>query len=182
MKRLLKTLNEPFVLWLLSSVVVGIVSWQYAEIQKNSTARNSETQLLRKAGLELKLQLKDVQFLVLQGEELTVAQLGGTLKLLQYNALSRNSEYYIPSVPNLMLEIDARTRSCGLEKYQDRIYKYATILSATLNNLWSLGVPPNKRIYSQLSEETSAELLELAVLANEIKNYYAEAKPKCDVN
>ena len=181
-KRLLKTLNEPFILWLLSSVVVGFVSWQYAEIQTASAARSAEEQLLRRAKLVLKLQLQDVQFYVQQREELTVAQLATTLKLLQYNAVNQRSEFYVPSIPNVMLDIDARTESCGLDKFQVRIYKHATKISAALNHLFSRRTRPEARILSQLNQETRASLAQLVVLAKEIQEHYAQTTPKCDAN
>ena len=123
MKRLIQTLNEPFILWLLSSVVVGFVSWQYAEIQKRSMDREVDEQVLKRARIESKLQLKDIQFAATQGEELTLSHLGGMLTMLQYNAVSQASEFYVPRIPNIMLEMDARTESCGLDKFQDRIYR-----------------------------------------------------------
>ena len=109
-----------------------------------------------------------------------MAQLGATLRKLQYNALNRSSEYYVPSIPNVMLEIDSRTGWCGLEKYQDRIYEQATNISAAGNRLWSRGTPPQARIYSQLSEVTLAGLEKLVVLADEVQKYYANKKPDCD--
>ena len=67
MKRFFRTLNEPFVLWLLSSVVVGFVSWQYAEIQRASSEHKLDERLLKRAKLELKLQLQDIRFFIQQG-------------------------------------------------------------------------------------------------------------------
>ena len=180
MKRLLQTLNEPFILWLLSSVVVGFVSWQYAEIQRDSTARKMDQQVLRRAKLELKLQLQDVRFVVRRGQEMTMAELGSVLRMLQYNALNQSSEYYVPRIPNVMLEIDSRTGWCGLEKYQERIYEHATNVSAALSRLWSRGAPPQVRIYSQLSEATLAGLEKLVALADEVQTYYAMKNPDCD--
>lgn len=179
-KRLLQTLNEPFILWLLSSVVVGFLSWQYAEIQTASDARTAEEQQLKRAKLVLKLQLKDVQFFVQQGDDLTVAQLGTTLKLLQYSGINQRSEFYVPTIPNVMLDIDVRTDFCGLEQFQDRIYRHATELSATLNRLWSRRAQPNARIFSQLPQATRTGLAELVVLADEVQEYYAQKTPKCD--
>ena len=181
MKRLLQSLNEPFILWLLSSVVVGFVSWQYAEIQTASDARTIEEQELKRARLMLKVQLKDVQFYAQQGEQLTVAQLGTTLALLQFSGISQRSEHYVPSIPNVMLDIDTRTDFCGLEQFHDRIYKHATELSATLNHLWSRGqAQANERIFSQLPQVTRSRLAELVALADEVQKHYTQKSPKCD--
>lgn len=182
MKQLLRTLNEPFVMWLFSSVVVGFVSWQYAEIQRESSDRRMQEQLLKRARLELKLQLQDVKFSLQQGDEMTMAQLANTQGMLQYNALNQNNDYYVPKIPNVMLEIDSRTGSCGLEEYQERIYEHATNLSAALNRLWSRGAPPRALIYSELSPTTLAGMDRLEDLADEIQKYYAKERFVCDTN
>lgn len=52
-KKLLGVLNEPFMLCLFSSVVVGFVSRQYAEIQRTSMEREADDQVVRRAKIEL---------------------------------------------------------------------------------------------------------------------------------
>ena len=113
---------------------------------------------------------------------MTMAQLGSALSMLQYNALSQGNMYYVPSIPNLMLELDSRTTSCGLEKYQGDIYKKATRISTELNRLWSRGAQPQWLIHSQLSDETLAGLGELVGLADEVKRHYAQTEPECVAN
>lgn len=83
-KKLPGVLNEPFMLWLFSSVVVGFVSWQYAEIQRASLEREADDQVVRRAKIELDLQLRDVQFLTSGKEDMTAAQLSRALMFLQY--------------------------------------------------------------------------------------------------
>lgn len=182
MKRFFRTLNEPFVLWLLSSVVVGFVSWQYAEIQRASSEHKLDERLLKRAKLELKLQLQDIRFFIQQDEEMTMAQLANAQSMLQYNALSQNNDYYVPRIPNVMLEIDSRTEACGLERYQERIYEHAASLSAALSRLWSRGVPLQARIYSQLSDTTLKGMDDLVILADEIQKYYAKEQLECNAN
>ncbi len=180
MRRVFQVLNEPFILWLLSSVVVGFVSWQYSEIRRDITTREVNEQALRKAKLELKLQAKDVQFAVEQRENLTMAQLAGVHKMLQYTGLGQGSDYFVPGIPNVMLEIDSRTGACGLDKYQDRIYKQATTLGAALSRLWGMGAPPTARVYAKLSPPTLSGLDETVVLVAEIRSYYAQKTPDCE--
>ena len=66
-----------------------------------------------------------------------------------------------------MLELDARTGSCGLAKFHDRIYDHAIRISVALNQLagqsgpYSQPLLPTQRIYSRLSEDTLAGLVKL---------------------
>ena len=179
MNRLLRTLNEPFVLWLLSSVVVGLVSWQYAEIQKNSVEQRLEEQALRRARLELKLLLRDVQFVANQGEKLTVGHLSGLLMKLQYNAAGPLNH---PAVLNVMLEIDQRSGSCGLEKFQDRLYGHATGVSDMLTRFVYPGVPQNAVVASRLSTEESESLRRLVDLAEEVLKNYPDDDSDCSAD
>lgn len=180
MRRLLQVLNEPFILWLLSSVVVGFVSWQYSEIRSDITAREANEQALRRAKLELKLQTKDIEFIVEQRENLTIPNLLTVHKMLQYTALGRGSDYFVPGILNVMLEIDSRTGACGLEKFQERIYKQATNLGSALNRLWSMRVSTTERIYSRLSIPTRVALDETIVLVDKVRSYYAEEPTECE--
>lgn len=181
MKKLLGILNEPFVLWLLSSVVVGLVSWQYAEIQKNSVEQKLEEQALRRARLELKLLLRDVQFVANQGENLTVGHLNGLLLKLQYNAAGPLNQFYFPAVLNVMLEIDQRSGSCGLERFQDRLYGHATGVSDMLTRLVFPGIQPTTVVASRLSPEERESLGRLVDLSEEILGNYPDDESDCSL-
>lgn len=181
MKKLFGTLNEPFVLWLLSSVVVGLVSWQYAEIQKNSVEQKMEEQALRRARLELNLLLRDIQFAASQDENLTVGHLNGLLMKLQYNAAGPLNQFYYPAVLNVMLEIDQRSGSCGLERFQDRLYGHATGVSNMLTRLVFPGIQPTTVIASRLSTEEREALERLVDLSEEVLGNYPEHESDCSV-
>ena len=181
MNKILKTLNEPFILWLLSSVVIGALSWQYTEIQEKSATNKLEQKILRRAQIELNLLTLDVELFSSSGDELTVLQLGSILRTIQYSGVSQTSAIYVPSIQNVMLEIDSRTGSCGLEMYQEKIYTHIVSISRELNRLSSLGAPPNARIRSDLSDETTQSLKELPVLVDEIREYYKTIAPECSI-
>ena len=184
--KLMRVLNEPFMLWLFSSVVVGFVSWQYSEIQKVSMERDADAQVVRRAKLEIDLQLRDIQFNVGTGEDMTASHLNATWMLLRYNAASEGSGFYFPAIPNLMLELDARTGSCGLAKFKDRVYDHATGLSSVWIELTNTSDPyssplsPTQRIYERLSAETLVELGKLVDLAREVQEYYARSESRCE--
>ena len=177
-------LNEPFMLWLLSSVVIGLVSWQYNETQRISEERQIEEQVLRRARLELKLLLQDAQTVtLLPRDSLSVGHLDAMILRLQYNASSPLNQSYYPSALNVMLEIDSRTASCGLELFQDRMYEEVVILSHLRNNKL-YGFAPGMRI-AHLLTDPDKEVLDttlgrLLELITELLQYYSAEKPGCD--
>ncbi len=175
---ILEVLNQPFILWFLSSVVIGFVSWQYAEIQKNSADEKLQRQVLRKANLELSLLLQDIKFGAEQGEAINLIYLNATLVKMQYNASSPTNQFYFPTLQNVMLEIDSRTNTKGLENYQARIYEHIKVLSGALNRLLSPNVQPNQQIWSLLSIEEKKALGSLSSLSKEIEAYYYKAANK----
>lgn len=181
MKRIFETLNQPFVLWLLSSVVIGALSWQYTEIQETSEANKLEQKILRRAKIELNLLALDMKLFSESGDHLTMLQLGSILRTIQYNGINQTSAYYVPSIQNVMLEIDSRTGSCGLEMYQGEIFNHVVVISSELNRLFGFGAPPNAKIWSQLSDGTKQSLKELTVLADEIREYYEILAPECSI-
>lgn len=85
-----------------------------------------------------------------------------------------------------MLELDARTGSCGLAKFQDRIYEHAIQISTVMNQLYGQPGPysqpllPAQKIYSRLSEDTLSGLRELGDLAEEMRDYYARPELMCE--
>ena len=169
----LKVLNEPFVLWFLSTVLVGFISWQYAQLQRQSVEQKFEEQALRRANLELKLLLNDVEWGSKQGEDLTIGHLQATLVKIQYNASPPLNQFYFPSTLNVMLEIDSRAESCGLEMYQDRLYGHAVSISAVLTRLWHLRNIPNRKVYNDLTDDEKVGLEELGELSDEILSFYS---------
>lgn len=174
-KKIFETLNQPFILWFLSSVIVGFVTWQYAEIQKDSAAEQTQERVLRRANLELKLLLKDIQFGAEQGERLTVDHLNGTLVKLQYNAFNPENHFYFPTLQNIMLEIDSRSGTRGLEMFQDDVYEHLVVISNVLTRILSPYSQPNQQVWSLLSPDEKASLENLSDLSQRILQYYAEA-------
>lgn len=175
----LRVLNEPFVLWFLSTVLVGFISWQYAQIQKQSIEQKFEEQALRRANLELKLLLSDVEWGSKRGEDLTIGHLQAMLVKVQYNASPPMNQFYFPSALNVMLEIDSRVESCGLEMYQSRLYEYATTISVVLERLWHLRNIPNKKISNELTEDEKVKIEGLGELTSEILTFYSGDMSAC---
>lgn len=176
--RIFEILNQPFVLWFLSSVVIGFLSWQYAEIQKNSADEKLQHQVLRKANLELNLLLQDIKFGAEQEELLSIGHLSSTLIKMQYNAVSPENHFYFPSLQNVMLEIDSRANTKGLEKFQTRIFDHIKAISNLSNRVLTPYLRPNQSVWSSLSVEEKNSLKSLSLLTVEIKNYYEEADMK----
>jgi hypothetical protein len=174
-KKVFETLNQPFVLWLLSSVIVGLITWQYAEIQKSSAAQQTQERVLRRANLELKLLLKDVQFGAEQGERLTVGHLNAVLIKLQYNAFNPENNFYYPALQNVMLEIDSRSGTRGLELFQDDVYESLVVISNVLVRVVTPYTQPNQELWALLSADERASLEKLSGLSKAILTYYVEA-------
>jgi hypothetical protein len=177
-RKLFDVLNQPFVLWFLSSVVIGFVSWQYAEIQKNSAEQQTQERVLRRANLELKLLLQDIESGAKQKENLTIGLLNATLIKMQYNASSPSSQYYVPTLQNVMLEIDSRTGANGLEQYQSKIYKKLEVISNILTREFTTYQQPNQKLWGSLTTSEKESLRELAKLAGEILSYYTKVANK----
>jgi len=168
----LKFLNEPFVLWFLSSVVIAFISWQYAEVQKNSAEQKVQKQVLKKARLELNLLLQDIELFASLKEKTTAQHLTGTITLMQYNALDKTNQFYVPTLQNVMLEIDSRTDAKGLEKFQRRIFDHLKVVSLSTYRVIYQTTQPNDVIWNRLSIEEKKNLESLVILAKEIADYY----------
>lgn len=114
-KKIITFLNQPFILWFMSTVIVGLISWQYAEIQENSTQRIEDARLLRKANLELVITLEDINFFVSNKDNLTLEFINTALMRMQYNLIDNRSPLgYVPTLLNIMLEIDSRAKLDGV--------------------------------------------------------------------
>ncbi|ATD06947.1 hypothetical protein SIO17_07860 [Pseudoalteromonas piscicida] len=173
--RVLEILNQPFVLWFLSSVVIGFVSWQYAEIQKSSAEEKVQKQTLRKANLELNLLLQDIKFGAEQGENINISHLSGILLKMQYNAVHPGNQLYFPSLQNVMLEIDSRSGTDGLEKFQVRVFDHLKIISNSINRIVTPYLPANRPIWSSLTDQEKSNLQSLSLLTEEVGVYYKKA-------
>lgn len=173
--RTFELLNQPFVLWFLSSVVIGFVSWQYAEIQKNSADERLQQQVLRKAHLELNLLLQDIRFGAEQERNISIGRLNSTLVKMQYNAVNPSNQFYFPSLQNVMLEIDSRAETEGLKKFQTRIFEHLKIISNSINRLFTPYLQPNQSVWSSLTEEERKNLKSLSLLTQEIREYYEKS-------
>ena len=168
----LKILNEPFVLWFLSSVLLAFISWQYAEIQKNSAEKKVQEHVLKKANLELNLLLQDIEFYSSLENKTTASHLTNAITLMQYNAVNKTNQFYVPTLQNVMLEIDSRTKSKGLEKYQRKVFKHLTVISNSVNRIITPMTRPNDYIWSRLTDEEKLNLKSLKALTLEIADYY----------
>lgn len=177
-KKIFEVLNQPFVLWFLSSVVIAFMSWQYTEIQKNSAEQQAQERVLRRANLELKLLLQDIQFGAEQHEKITVGHLNATLIKMQYNASSPTNQFYFATLQNIMLEIDSRTDANGLEKYQSKIYDHLKVISDILTRVINQYTQPNQRVWNSLTSSERERLSSLSELSEEILSYYTEIASK----
>ena len=170
-------LNQPFVLWFLSSVVIAFISWQYAEVQKNTSEKQAQERVLRRANLELKLLLQDIKFGAEQGKKLTIGHLNATLVKMQYNASSPTNQFYFATLQNIMLEIDSRIGASGLEKYQAKIYQHIKVISDILTRVITPYSQPNHKVWNLLTNSEKASLGALSKLTDEIQNYYTKTGP-----
>jgi hypothetical protein len=177
-KKKLEILNQPFVLWFLSSVVIGFISWQYAEIQKNTASAKTEKRMLKRANLELKLLLQDIQFGVEQNKNIRIGHINTTLIKMQYNASRPSNQFYFPTLQNIMLEIDSRTKASGLEKYQSQIFDKIKDLSNISTRVTTPYTTPNQMIWGNLTISEQKSLSETSVLAKSILAYYSKIANK----
>jgi hypothetical protein len=175
-KRVQEFLNQPFVLWFLSSVVIGLVTWQYSEMQKHSAEVTDEIRILKRAHLELNILLQDIRFGAESNENLTVGILAATLVKMQYNGLNASSQYYAPTLQNVILEIDSRTRSRGLDEFQGPIYKHLIYLTKIMGRVATNQTNSSEKIWGRLNKSEKQGMRELVILTQEIQKYYqAEA-------
>lgn len=161
-------------IWLLSTVVVGLISWQYAEIQRNNTEAIAREQSLRKAKIELQLILQDIRFASESRESLTLFQLSDTLRKMQYNALKTENELYVPSLQNIMLEIDSRSKSNGLLLFQKEIFEHLSTLSVAIQRIGKPYHLPNQQIWLMLEPSEKEYLASLHDLTKRIMDFYNE--------
>lgn len=171
----LKILNEPFVLWFLSSIVITFISWQYGEVQKNTAELKEQRQVLKKANLELKLILQDIKYSSSIKEDTTIDHLFSARNLMKYNAVNKTNQFYVPTLQNIMLEVDSRTEAKGLEKFQSKVFKHLTALSKTLNRIFMPSMKPNDFVWNYLNTQDKKNLKSLEDLVVEIEGYYEAA-------
>ncbi|MEZ7229312.1 hypothetical protein NO989_21400 [Alteromonas sp. DY56-G5] len=167
-----KVLNEPFVLWFLSSVLIGFISWQYTEVQKNSAEKKVQARVLKKARLELRLLLQDIELGASLKDKTTASHLTGTVTLMQYNALNESNQFYVATLQNIMLEIDSRTDSRGLELYQRRIFEHLKVISLSIHRVITFSTKPSDLVWNRLSDAEKENLGSLVLLTKEINEYY----------
>ncbi|MFM2639326.1 hypothetical protein [Vibrio vulnificus] len=173
-RKTMEFLNQPFVLWFMSSVLITFISWQYSEIQKINSEAKVQQQVLKRANLELRLLLGDVKASANKTNTLTYTDLNAILLKMQYNAIRESNQYYFPSLQNVMLELDSRTDSEGLRQFQNPIHKHLIVISESVTRLWAPNILPNSKVYMYLSPSEKQSLRELAELAESIEDYYAK--------
>ena len=167
-----KVLNEPFVLWFLSSVLIGFISWQYTEVQKHSAEKKVQARVLKKARLELRLLLQDIELGASLKDKTTASHLTETVTLMQYNALNESNQFYVATLQNIMLEIDSRTNSRGLELYQRRIFEHLKVISLSIHRVITFSTKPSDLVWNRLSDAEKENLGSLVLLTKEINEYY----------
>lgn len=167
-----KTLNQPFILWFLSTILVGFISWQYSEIQKKSIEQTDNIRILKKAKLELKILLQDVSFFASTKEKINAGAINGMILRMQYNAINSSSPNYVSTLQNVMLEIDSRSGTKGIDKYQPRIFKHIKIISLMQVRIINQYTMLNDPLWSLLTQEEKASIDELSKLTDEILQYY----------
>ncbi|MBS8267949.1 hypothetical protein DYI26_04275 [Halomonas litopenaei] len=174
MKSLIKLLNQPFVLWFLTTVVVGSITWQYSQLQERSADQKRFEQLSRKSELELRLLTRDVLVTLNDLENITFGQLYGVGNLLNYNAASPSSDFYFPSLLNIMLEIDAREGTQGLSMFTEPLTQRTQELTRIFFRHQRLGAQLEMVVPLQLSGDEKERLTELKGVVEKISLYYQE--------
>lgn len=172
MKKVFQVLNQPFTLWFLSSILVGTITWQYNEIQKVSSQNTETKRILIKSKLELKLILQDIRFFVSAKENITAGALNRALLLMQYNGQNPMSPNYISTLQNIMLEIDSRSGSKGINIYQSKLYEYIKVISSIQVRLIKKYTLTNDKLWNDITENERNKLAELSELTKEMLEYY----------
>lgn len=153
------------------------MTWQYSEIQRNSSEATTEARILKRSNLELNLILHDIKFGAEAKEELTAALFNATLTRMQYNAINPTANIYVPTLQNIMLEIDSRISSKGLQKYQPKIAEHLVSMSRVVNRTFNQYTLPSKKIWRTLSKKEQCKFADLAELTIEISKYYEQVNP-----
>lgn len=170
--KILKALNQPFVLWFLSTVIIGFISWQYGELQKQSSKISENELIVKKSKLEVSILLDDVMFISNSKENLQVNTLNALLLRLQYQMSNSESPAHFPTLQNLMLEIDSRTELKGLELFRKMISRHIKIISAIQTRIIKPHTMITDKIWSSLTEGEKNSFNELADLSEKLLEYY----------
>ena len=72
-----------------------------------------------------------------------------------------------------MLEIDSRSGTRGLEKFQDSVYEHLKVISNILTRVLTRFSQPNQQVWALLTPDEKASLDRLSKLSEQILTYYA---------
>ena len=121
MKTLINILNAPITIWLLSSVVIGLMTWAY----KSSSAKRSEKRhtnaLIDKSEEELYLISEELILVASDKESLGTKRVQYLIERMQYLPFDLAKNEYRPTLYNNLLQLQSYTGSSELKKYRKDI-------------------------------------------------------------
>jgi len=121
MGQALNILNAPITIWLLSSVVIGLVTWAY----KSSTVKRSERRLtaalIDKAEEELYLISEELLLVVSDIASLSIKKIQYLIERTQYLPFDLAKNEYRPTLYNILLQLQSYTGDMELKNRRKEI-------------------------------------------------------------
>ena len=174
----LKFLNQPVVIWFLTSVIIGGVSWQYTNIQKNSAEEKRIERNEKRVKLELFLLSQTIQFVLENPDDMTVGKLQHVGSQIIYNSHGKNSPNYFPALLNIMLELEVYDPSKnGIDLYSQQLLDITgKITKAVTRNEYRIYNPLTQRVWPLFTKKEQSYFNELNDLVTEISDYYRHSQ------
>ncbi len=107
MQSIIEILNAPITIWLLTTVIVGVISWQYKRIQAESEERKLLVVLKQKVEEEFYLLSEDLKFVSSQKEAISIHRIQYLIERTQYLPFDLRNKEYRPTLYNILLELQS---------------------------------------------------------------------------
>ena len=169
MKLVINILNAPITIWLLSSVVIGLVTLAYKSSTEKRLEKRLKDALIDKAKEELYLLAEDAKLVASDTSSLCIKRIQYLIERTQYLPFDLAKNEYKPTIYNILLQLQAYTGDIKLKE----IRRYILILLRKLIEI---------RDRYQLQRLQATQLLQLIKsetdTINEAIAFYSEISKK----
>ena len=108
-------LNAPIIIWLLSSVVIGLVTWAYKSSTEKRAEKRLKAALIDKAKEELYLLAEEAKLVASDTSTLCIKRIQYLIERTQYLPFDLAKDEYRPTIYNILLQFQAYTGDVKLK-------------------------------------------------------------------
>lgn len=169
--KLMSLLNQPFILWFMSTIILGASGFIYTQIQEQSYETRLAIKEEKKARLELNLLTSDIRVKLGLKDKINLIVLNQINMDFSYSPNTSQNK----GLRNILIELDGATGLNGIEKFNPIITEKIAILNKASYRLTNVPIHLQQgSVWSNLTQEEKDNITGLENLTDDIIFFYAK--------